>query len=129
MFQRITLVGNLGRDPEKRFTAQGRPVTNFSLAVSNKARDEAASPLWFQVTAWGALAEVCAEYLARGQQVLVEGELRADPATGAPRTWTRKDGSVGVAFEVNAGRVVFLGKRGEAGESELEKEDEAVLSF
>ena len=94
MFQKIMIIGNLGRDPELRYTPQGSPVCNFDVAT-NKGKGDEQVTCWFRVTAWGSLAENCNQYLAKGRQVLVEGELRPDPETGGPRTWTRNDGTAG----------------------------------
>jgi single-strand DNA-binding protein len=117
MYQKITIVGNLGRDPEMRYTPQGTPVTNFSVATTYKWTSADGTPIeettWFRVSAWGRMAEVCNEYLSKGRQVLVEGRLRPDPQTGGPRLWTRQDGTAGASFEVHANTVKFLGGRGE----------------
>jgi single-strand DNA-binding protein len=117
MYQKITIVGNLGRDPEMRYTPQGTPVTNFSVATTYKWTSADGTPIeettWFRVSAWGRMAEVCNEYLSKGRQVLVEGRLRPDPQTGGPRVWTRQDGTAGASFEVHANTVKFLGGRGE----------------
>lgn len=118
MYQKIIIIGNLGRDPELRYTPQGSPVCNFDVATNRKGKDGEQTTAWFRVTAWGSLAENCNQYLAKGRQVLVEGELRPDPETGGPRTWTRNDGTTGASFEVNARVVKFLG--GGSGEPEPE---------
>lgn len=118
MYQQITLVGNLGRDPEMRYTAEGRPVTNFSMAVNRKWRgaDEEMheQTTWFRITAWGRLAETCNEYLTKGRQVLVVGRLNTDSETGGPRVWTGSDGKPRASFEVTAGEVRFLHSGGES---------------
>ena len=117
MYQKIIIVGNLGRDPEMRYTPQGTPVTNFSVATNRKWTNADGTPgeetIWFRVSAWGRMAEVCNEYLSKGQQVFVEGRLRPDPETGAPRIWTGNDGITRASFEVHANTVKFLGRRGE----------------
>ena len=117
MYQKIIIVGNLGRDPEMRYTPQGKPVTNFSVATSRKWTNADGTPgeetVWFRVSAWGKLGEVCNEYLSKGRQVFVEGQLKPDPETGGPRIWTRQDGTAGASFEVFAFTVKFLGRRGE----------------
>lgn len=118
MYQKITIVGNLGRDPEMRYTPEGTPVTNFSIATNRRwtgrdgqQREETA---WFRVTAWRRTAEVCNQYLSKGRQVLVEGRLNPDPETGGPRVWTGNDGVARASYEVTAQRVLFLQGRGEA---------------
>lgn len=116
MYQKLSLIGNLGTDPEMRFTAQGQAVTNFSMAV-NEGKDKTA---WFRISVWGDQAEPCKTYLSKGRQVYVEGRLQYDE-NGNPRTFQRKDGSTGVSFEVNAGMVKFLGGRGDAVETDNEQ--------
>ena len=117
MFQTIILVGNLGRDPEMRYTPGGQAVTNFSVATSRQytASDgnQVKETIWFRVSTWGKQAETCNQYLKKGSKVLVEGRLTADPATGGPRMWTRQDGTPAASFEVSASTVRFLSSRGE----------------
>jgi single-strand DNA-binding protein len=117
MYQKIIIVGNLGRDPEMRYTPQGTPVTNLSVATNRKWTNADGTPgeetIWFRVSVWGKQAETCNQYLSKGRQVLVEGRLRPDPATGGPRIWTRQDGTSGASFEITALNVRFLGGRAE----------------
>jgi len=119
MYQKLLIVGNLGRDPELRYTPQGSPVATLSVATNRKRKDGDDSVCWFKVTVWGSQAEACNVYLSKGRQVLIEGELTPDPATGAPRIWTRSDGTPGASFEVTASIVKFL-----QGGRELEPEPE-----
>jgi single-strand DNA-binding protein len=118
MYQQITIVGNLGRDPELRYTPDGRPVTNFSVATNRKWNDANGElqkeTAWYRVADFRT-AEPSSEYLSKGRQVMVTGRLRPDSATGGPRVFTRQDGTVGAAYEVIADRVVFLGSRAEDG--------------
>lgn len=133
MFQKLTLVGNLGRDPEMRYLPDGTAVTNFSLAVNRRWTDrQSGEPVeettWFRVSVWGRQAETTNQYLAKGRQVLVEGTLSPDPATGSPRLWTRSDGTIGASFEVRANTVRFLGGgngNGSAAAVEAEAVDDA----
>jgi len=115
MFQQIIIVGNLGRDSEMRHTPDGKPVTNFSVATNRKWTNADGTPgeetVWFRISAWGKLAEVCSEYLSKGRRVLVEGRLRPDPETGGPRIWTRQDGTAGSSYEIVARTIRFLGSR------------------
>lgn len=107
MYQKIMIVGNLGRDPEMRYMPDGTGVTSFSVATSSW-RKEGNATAWFRVTVWGRQAEACNQYLAKGKQVLVEGELEFDTATGGPKMFDRNDGSKGVSFEIRANTVKFL---------------------
>lgn len=117
MYQKVIIVGNLGRDPEMRYTSDGTAVTNFSVATNRKWTNADGSPgeetTWFRVTAWRRMAEVCNQYLQKGRQVLIEGQLKPDPATGGPRVWTGNDGIARAQYEVTALAVKFLGGRGE----------------
>lgn len=107
MYQQITLVGRLGSDPEMRYTPTGVAVTNFSLAVSrtwtSKDGQKQEKTLWFRVNAWEKLAELASQYLTKGRQVLVVGELEE------PRTYTDRDGNTRVALDVRASTLKFLG--------------------
>jgi len=115
MYQKIVIVGNLGGDPEMRYTPSGQAVTNFSVATSNKytANDgqKVDETTWFRISAWGRLAETCNQYLKRGRKVLVEGRLKPDIQSGGPRVYQRQDGAWGASFEVTAQTVKFLSSR------------------
>lgn len=117
MFHTIIIVGNLGRDPEMRYTPNGQAVTNFSVATSRKYStsdgQQVKETTWFRISAWGKQAEICNEYLRKGSKVLVEGRLRPDPATGGPRVWKDQDGNARTSFEVTASTVRFLTSRAE----------------
>jgi len=117
MYHTVILAGNLGRDPEMRYTPSGQAVTNFSVAVNdgytNSQGERVDRTIWVRISTWGKLAEICNQYLAKGRKVLVEGRLVADPSTGGPATFTRQDGSTGASFEVRALTVKFLSSRGE----------------
>lgn len=116
-FHTIIIVGNVGREPEMRYTPTGQPVTSFSVASSrsytNQQGEKIDETIWFRVSAFGKLAETCNQYLHKGSKVLVEGRLIPDK-NGGPRIWQRQDGSAGASFEVNANTVRFLSARGEA---------------
>ena len=112
MYQKLIIIGNLGRDPEMRYTTEGKPVTSFSVATSRKFGDKDETT-WFRVSVWGNQAETCNQYLHKGSKVLVEGALKAD-AQGNPRTYERKDGGGWAAsFEVVASSVKFLSGKDE----------------
>lgn len=120
MYQHLTIIGNLGRDPEMRYTPTGTPVTNLNVATSRVYKDangqQVKETCWFRVSVFGKTAENCAQYLQKGRMVLVEGNLRPDPQTGGPRLYDRQDGSKGASFEVFATNVRFMPSgRAEAG--------------
>jgi single-strand DNA-binding protein len=120
---KILLIGNVGTDPEMRYTPNGNPVTSFRMATSRRftapdgeSRQETE---WFTIVAWSKLAEQCNQFLSRGRRVYVEGRLRA-------RSWEGQDGQKRTSLEVTANRVLFLDKAGTASvpeEGELEPED------
>jgi single-strand DNA-binding protein len=115
MYHTIIIAGNLGRDPEMRYTPGGQAVTNFSVATSRQYTgsdgNQVKETIWFRVSAWGKTAETCNTYLRKGSKVLVEGRLVADPASGGPRIWNRQDGTPAASFEVSANTVRFLSSR------------------
>ena len=116
-YHTIILVGNLGRDPEMRYTPSGQAVTNFSVAVNDNFTssngEKVERTIWVRVSTWGKQAEICNQYLKKGRKVLVEGRLVTDPGTGGPRIWERQDGTKSASFEVSAQTVRFLSQRGE----------------
>ncbi len=116
-YHTIILVGNLGRDPEMRYTPSGQAVTNFSVAVNDNFTssngEKVERTIWVRVSTWGKQAEICNQYLKKGRKVLVEGRLVTDPNTGGPRIWERQDGTKTASFEVSAQTVRFLSQRGE----------------
>ena len=118
MYHKVILVGNLGRDPEMRFTPSGQAVTNMSVATNRvytgSDGQQVKETVWFRVSVWGKQAESCHQYLRKGRPVLVEGRLIADE-NGNPRVWSRQDGTSGTSFEVSAQTVRFLGGREEPG--------------
>jgi len=119
MYQKLILIGNLGKDPEMRYTPSGQAVTAFSVAASRqyaKNGEKVKETVWFRVSAWGKQAETCNQYLKKGSRVLVEGRLTADE-NGGPRIWNAQDGTPKASFEVNAEAVRFL--------SPVEKNDDA----
>lgn len=115
MYHTIIIVGNLGKDPEMRYTPSGQAVTSFSVASNRKYTssngEQVNETIWFRISAWGKQAEICNQYLKKGSKVLVEGRLTPDKNTGGPRIWQKQDGSSGASFEVTAGTVRFLSTR------------------
>lgn len=110
-YNKITIIGNLGRDPELRYTGQGDPVCTFSVAVNDKKRDKAGNlqdvTTWFRVTLWRKMGETAAKYLTRGKQVYIEGRLHVEE-------YTDKDGNNRYSLEVTATDMQFLGSASEA---------------
>jgi single-strand DNA-binding protein len=108
---KVQVIGHLGKDPEMRYTPSGKPVTTFSVAVSrswNSADGERHSETeWFNVVAWGNLAEICKQYLVKGQQVFVEGRLQT-------RRWDDKEGQKHTSVEIVANEMMMLGDRRDA---------------
>ena len=134
MYHKIILVGNLGRDPEMRYTPNGQQVASFSLATSEKWTGHDGQTqertIWWRVTVWGKDAENANQILKKGSKVLVEGRMTPDPKTGNPRVFTRQDGSSGAAYEVTALKWVNLtsrsaGQSAESGDLATAGEDEA----
>jgi single-strand DNA-binding protein len=120
MYQKIIIIGNLGNDPEMKYLPSGTAVTSFSVATSRRWNDQqTGQPVeettWFRVSVWGKQAETANQYLAKGRKVLVEGRLIPDGQTGSPRTFTRRDGTVGASFEIHAESLKFLSGREEGG--------------
>lgn len=116
MHQKLTIVGNLGSDPEMRHTPSGQAVTNLSVATNRRWNDSNGQPqeetVWFRVSVWGKLAEACNQYLSKGRQVLVEGRLTPDKETHGPRIWTDQNGNARASYEMTAFEVKFLGGNG-----------------
>jgi single-strand DNA-binding protein len=108
---KVILLGNLGADPEVRFTPGGQPVANFRMATTDSWMDKNSNQRqerteWHRVVVWGKLAELCGEYLKKGRQCYVEGRLQT-------REWTDKEGKKNYTTEVVANQVTFLGGRPE----------------
>jgi single-strand DNA-binding protein len=120
-FHTVIIVGNLGKDPEMRYTPSGQPVTSFNVAVNDNytasSGEKVERTIWFRVSAWGKQAEVCNNYLKKGRRVLVEGTLTVDPATGGPKAYMKSDGTPGASLDMRASTVRFLSPRSEGGES------------
>ena len=118
MFHTIIVVGNVGRDPEMRYTPSGQAVTSFSVASNRRYTssngEQVNETIWFRISAWGKQAEICNQYLKKGSRVLVEGRLTPDKASGGPRIWQKQDGTSAASYEVTAQTVRFLTTRGES---------------
>lgn len=113
---KVILVGNLGADPETRYSSTGTAVTNFRIATSenwtNKEGGKETRTEWHRIVSFGKLAEICAEYLNKGKQVYVEGRLQS-------RSWEDKEGNKRWTTEVVANNMVMLGSAAEAGGGSL----------
>ena len=120
MFHTLIIVGNVGKDPEMRFTPSGQAVTSFSVATNRQYTtsngEQVKETIWFRVSTWGKQAEACNQYIRKGSKVLIEGRLTPDKSTGGPRVWSKDDGTASASFEVTAGTVRFLSSRGEGGD-------------
>jgi single-strand DNA-binding protein len=105
---KVMIIGHLGKDPEMRYTPSGRPVTTYTVAVSrswNSADGERHTETeWFNIVAWGNLAEICKQYLTKGQQVYIEGRLQT-------RRWDDKEGQKHTSVEIVANEMMMLGDR------------------
>ncbi|HEX8473705.1 MAG TPA: single-stranded DNA-binding protein [Pyrinomonadaceae bacterium] len=105
-FNKITLVGNLGRDPELRYTPQGTPVCSFTIATNERRKDKSGEnqdvTTWFRVTLWGRQAETASQFLTKGRPVYIEGRLRVEE-------WTDRDGKQRHTLEVHATDMQFIG--------------------
>ena len=107
---KIIVIGNVGRDPEMRYTASGQAVTSFSVASNRRYRgsdgEQREETDWFNVSAFGRLSEICNQYLTRGQQVYIEGRLRG-------RSYTDRDGQPRISLDVTLSEMQMLGRRGD----------------
>lgn len=108
---KVFLLGNLGRDPEVRFTNGGQAVANFTMATTESWKDKEGQRQekteWHRIVVWGKLAELCGQHLRKGRQVCVEGQLQT-------REWEDKEGAKQRTTEIVAREVTFLGKRDDA---------------
>ena len=112
------IIGNVGRDPESRYTPSGAQVTSFSVAVNeqytNASGERVKNTIWYRVNMWGKSAETAAQYVKKGMKIFVSGTLKADPATGAPQMWQDKSGNWRTAFDLTGREMEFLSSRGES---------------
>ena len=110
---KVILIGNLGRDPEVRYTPGGLAVANFSMATSetwtNKEGEKETRTEWHRIVAWGKLGEICGEYLSKGKQIYIEGRIQT-------REWEDKEGNKRYTTEIIASQMLMLGSRESSGE-------------
>src|SRR5205085_7208789 len=120
-FNKITIVGYLGRDPEIRYTSDGTPVCSFTVATTERKKDKSGDfqdiTTWFRITAWRRLAEIANQYLSKGKQVYIEGKL-------SQSEYQDKDGNTRTTLEVNCSDLQFIGPRGEEGFSSAPAREE-----
>lgn len=119
-FNKITLVGYLGRDPELRYTPQGTAVCNFSIATNDRKKDKSGEfqdiTTWFRVTLWDKKAETASKYLTKGSQIYIEGRLRVEE-------WQDRDGKDRYTLEVQGSDMQFIGSGSGGGRSDEYSED------
>jgi single-strand DNA-binding protein len=110
---KVMIIGRLGRDPEMRYTPSGRPVTTFSVATSRSwttaEGERRIETEWFNIVAWGSLAEICKQYLLKGQIVYIEGRMQT-------RHWEDSEGGKHTSVEVVANEMIMLSERRENNE-------------
>ena len=120
---KVTIIGNVGKEPEMRFTPNGKPVTSFSVATNwmftSPEGERKQETEWFNVVTWDRLAEQCNSSVVKGSLVYVEGRLHT-------RSWEGQDGQPHSRMEVVANRVVFLDRKGSAALSDEKVEDAGV---
>ena len=123
---KVMIIGNVGRDPEMRYMPSGRPVTLFSVATTrrwmNSEGERREETEWFNVIAWGSLAEICKQHLHKGQQVYVEGRLQT-------RSWEDQEGKKNYRTELVANETIVLGDRRSVEPAEPSDEDEGEFPF
>lgn len=122
---KVMVIGHVGRDPEMRYIPSGKPVTSFSVATSrswtNSEGERRQETEWFNVVAWGNLAEICKQHIRKGQQVYVEGRLQT-------RSWEDHEGKKRFRTELVANEMILLGERRGASEA-AESTDEGEEGF
>jgi single-strand DNA-binding protein len=125
-FNKITIVGNLGKDPELRYTPQGDAVCNLSIATNEKKKDKAGElqdvTTWFRVTLWRRQAENASKYLTKGSQVYIEGRLRIEE-------WTDRDGGNRYTLEVQGTDMQFLGGGAKGGGDDYHRDEPGEAEF
>ena len=126
---KVMIIGHVGRDPEMRYTPSGRPVTSFSVATSRSwtsaEGDRREETEWFNVVAWGNLAEICKAHINKGQQVYVEGRLQT-------RGWEDESGKKHFRTELVANEMILLGDRRSQSQSDFDydhNEDNGDFAF
>ena len=120
---KVILIGNLGSDPEVRYTPSGKPVANFSIATTenwtNKDGGKEERTEWHRIVAWGRLGEICGDYLHKGKQVYIEGKLQT-------RSWEDREGNKRYTTEIIAQTMQMLGPKGKEGRATSREESYPV---
>ena len=146
MFQRLTIIGRVGQEPQMRYTPDGAPVTSFSVATTERISKQTPNgerpcpqgwkesyngrhweiTTWWNITCWRGLAETTNRYLSKGRLVQVEGTVKGEAEGGTlrPRVWTGNDGVSRASFELTARNVLFLGGGGDNGAAPGQEEEE-----
>ncbi len=123
---KVMIIGRLGREPEMRYTPSGRPVTTFNVATTrswNSSDGERhAETEWFNVVAWGSLAEICKQHLTKSQQVYIEGRLQS-------RVWEDSTGNKRTSTEIVANEMIVLGDRKDSPSSDHHSDDQVEEEF
>lgn len=123
---KVMIIGTLGRDPEMRYTPSGRPVTTFNIAATrtwnSSAGERHSETEWFNIVAWGSLAEICKQHLFKNQQVYIEGRLQT-------RVWEDTTGSKRSSTEIVAKEMIVLGERNEASSPDEEVKEQTEDDF
>ncbi len=106
---KVMLLGHIGRDPEVRYTSSGRAVATFTLATSQRWKDQDGTEQerteWHRIVAWGKLGEICSEYLSKGKQIFLEGRIQS-------REWEDQDGNRRTTYEIVANDIIMVGSSG-----------------
>jgi single-strand DNA-binding protein len=123
---KVMIIGNLGRDPEMRYTPSGKPVTTFSVATNHVWVDTTgqkhSETEWFNVVCWNSLAEICKDHLSKGDRVYVEGRLQT-------RHWEDADGNQRTSVEIVASEMMILGDRASSSDNEQENNLDELHEF
>lgn len=124
MYQKLTIVGHLGKDPELRYTPSGQAVCSYNVATNRQWTgsdgQKQEETIWFRVTTWGKRAEIDNQYLQKGSLVMCEGRLTIDKDSGGPRVWQGQDGKWRASYEMTADMVKFLSGRSDNSASSFE---------
>lgn len=132
MHQVVILIGNVGKDPELKYTPSGQAVTTFSMATTHQYTsngEKVKETTWFRVNVWGKSAEAVHQCVKKGAKVYVEGRLVSDKATGGPKVWTKQDGTPSASFDVTASTVKFLDSAKVGQNEQAAQVDESEFPF